>query len=254
MEDIILYFSLKYEGDFMRIYNALVQKEQIDDELKKELKSKLKSKYITIFDDDYPESLKEINCPPFVLYYYGDLTLVNNKILAMVGMRECSEYGKNVASQLAGDLVKEGYTIVSGMAKGIDTYAHLGSVNANGKTIAVLGSGVDYCYPKSNESLYELLKQDHLIISEYPGLTKPTKTTFPFRNRIVAGLSEGVVVVEAKRRSGTMITVGYALEQGKDVYAVPSRINENEGCNTLIQQGAKLILDVKDIIEEEYMG
>lgn len=254
MEDIILYFSLKYEGDFMRIYNALVQKEKIDEQLKYELKSRLKSKYTTIFSEDYPESLKEINCPPFVLYYYGDLSIVNNNILAMVGMRECSEYGRKVATKLSQDLSKEGYIVVSGMAKGIDTYAHMGSISANGKTIAVLGSGIDYCYPKSNEKLYELLKDKYLVLSEYPNLTKPTKNSFPFRNRIVAGLSQGVVVVEAKRKSGTMITVGYALEQGKEVYVVPSGIDGNDGCNLLIQQGAKLIMDVKDIIDEEYMG
>ena len=254
MEEIILYFSLKYKGDFMCIYNALVEKEKIDEELKKELKDKLKCKYTTIFSDDYPMALKEINCPPFVLYYYGDLSLVNNKILALVGMRECSDYGKESALYFSSELAKEDYTNVSGMAKGIDTYSHKGAISSNGKTIAVLGSGIEYCYPKSNYELYDLLKEKHLILSEYPFSTPPTKNTFPFRNRIVAGLSDGVVVIEAKRKSGTMITVGYALEQGKDVYAIPSRISDFDGCNRLIQQGAKLVVDVKDIIEEQYMG
>ncbi len=254
MENIILYFSLKYNGDFMCIYNALVQKEKIDEELKKELFAKLKCSYTTIFSEDYPSSLKEINCPPFVLYYYGDISLVNKNVIAMVGMRECSEYGKNVALSLSKELVDEDFAIVSGMALGIDTYAHIGAIDAKGKTIAVLGSGIDYCYPKRNLKLYELIKENHLILSEYPFDRVPDKSTFPFRNRIVAGLSNGIVVVEAKRKSGTMITVGYALEQGKDIYAIPSRINDFDGCNYLIQQGAKLIMNAKDIIEEQYMG
>lgn len=253
MKEIILYFSLKYNGDFMCIYDALTKKEKVDEELKKELLSKLKCSYTTIFDDDYPALLKEINCPPFVLYYYGDLSLVNNDTLAMVGMRECSEYGKNTALSLSGELVKEGFTIVSGMALGIDTYAHIGAIEAKGRTIAVLGSGIDYCYPKRNIKLYNAIKENHLLISEYPFDRVPDKSTFPFRNRIVAGLSDGIIVVEAKRKSGTMITVGYALEQGKDVYAIPSRIGDFDGCNFLIQQGAKLVMDVKDILEEQHM-
>lgn len=253
MEEIILYFSLKYNGDFMHIYDALVQKEKVDEKLKEELFGRLKCSYTTIFNDDYPSALKDINCPPFVLYYYGDLSLVNNNVIAMVGMRECSEYGKNMALLFSSELANEGYTIVSGMAMGIDTYAHIGAIQAKGHTIAVLGSGIDYCYPRRNMELYELVKDKHLILSEYPFDRVPDKNTFPFRNRIVAGLAQSVVVVEAKRKSGTMITVGYALEQGKDVYAIPSQINGNDGCNYLIQQGAKLIMNVKDIIEEQYM-
>lgn len=254
MEEIILYFSLKYEGDFMRIYNALIQKEKVDEELKANLMKQLKSKYTTIFSEDYPKALKDINCPPFVLYYYGDLSLTNNPCLALVGMRECSDYGKKMAAYFAEGLAKEGFTIVSGMAKGIDAYSHWGAINGHGKTIAVLGSGIEYCYPKGNQELYNLLKTKHLVLSEYPLLTHPTKNTFPFRNRIVAGLSNSVVAIEAKRKSGTMITVGYALEQGKDVYAIPSRIGDFDGCNYLISQGAKLVTCIKDIIEEQYMG
>ena len=254
MEDIILYFSLKYNGDFMHIYNALLNKEKVDEELKEELFGRIKCSYTTILSSNYPDSLKDMNCPPFVLYYYGDLSLVNKDVIAIVGMRECSEYGKNMALKFSKELAENKYVIVSGMALGIDTYAHMGTINGKGKTIAVLGSGIDYCYPKRNRDLYEELKTNHLIISEYPFDRIPDKTTFPFRNRIVSGLSKGILVVEAKRKSGTMITVGYALEEGKDVYAVPSRIGENEGCNYLISQGAKLIMDVKDIIEEQHMG
>lgn len=135
------------------------------------------------------------------------------------------------------------------MALGIDTVAHRSALRNNGKTIAVLGSGIDYCYPKSNEDIYQLMKQDHLILSEYPKGLVPLKENFPKRNRIIAGLSGAVLVTEAKQRSGTMITVGHALEQGKDIFCIPSRITDYLGCNYLIQQGAKLVNNVNDIIE-----
>lgn len=253
MEDIILYFSLKYEGDFMKIYHALVDKEKVDEELKEKLFERLKCRYTTIFSDDYPELLKDINCPPFVLYYYGDLSLVNTNTIAVIGMREMSEYGKKVTEYICTELCKEQYTIVSGMARGIDGVAHRSAMASNGKTIAVLGSGIEYCYPLRHKDLYEELKDKHLVISEYPFDKTPDKTMFPFRNRIVSGLSHAVLVTEAKKKSGTMITVGYALEQGKEVFAIPSRINDNDGCNYLISQGAKLVMNTKDIIEEKYI-
>ena len=140
------------------------------------------------------------------------------------------------------------------MAKGVDGVAHQTAIDHHGKTIAVLGTGIEYCYPYCHKDIYEQLKKDHLVISEYPFMTSPQRKLFPFRNRIVAGLSQAVLISEAKRKSGTMITVGYALEQGKDVYAVPSRIDDYQGCNAIIQQGAKLILNVEDIIEDEVMG
>ena len=133
MEDIILYFSLKYNGDFMHIYNALVNKEKVDEEIKGELFGRLKCSYTTILSSDYPDSLKEMNCPPFVLYYYGDLSLVNKDIIALVGMRECSDYGKNMALKFSGELAENGFVIISGMALGIDTYAHLGVLSSENK-------------------------------------------------------------------------------------------------------------------------
>lgn len=248
MEEILLYFALKYEGDFNLIYHALVTKEVVDYEYLKLLKQGLKSKYTTIVSSDYPESLRSIYQPPFVLFYYGDLNLVNEKIVAMVGMRRASEYGVETAALISTFLAKNNRVVVSGMALGIDTYSHLGAINANGKTIAVLGSGIDYCYPIRNSALYEKIKNTHLLISEYPGMTKPRKNYFPARNRIVAGLAKKVVVVEAKRKSGTMITVGFALEQGKEIFCVPARINDNDGCNYLIAQGANLLLDFNELI------
>lgn len=249
MEEILLYFSLKYQGDFDKIFKAIEQKEKVDLELKKRLLERLKSRYTTIISDDYPDSLKQINSPPFVLYYYGNLQLVNQKCIGIVGMRKPSRYGIKMAQKFTNELSNENYVIVSGMALGIDAIAHQSAIEAQGQTIAVLGSGIDYCYPKSNLKLYQTLKKDFLIVSEYPGNLIPRKENFPRRNRIISGLSESILVIEANRKSGTMITVGHALEQGKDIFAIPSRIDDAPGCNSLIQQGAKLILSVADIID-----
>lgn len=254
MEELVLYFSLKYEGDFQKIYDALMRKERIDEVLRHELKKKLNCCYTTLFSDDYPKMLKEINCPPFVLYYYGDISLINQKTIGVVGMRDVSEYGRTATKTFTSDLVKENYVIVSGMARGIDRIAHQCAIDNHGKTIAVLGTGIEYCYPKENKDIYEELKKFHLVMSEYPFKVAPSKKLFPFRNRIVAGLSQSVLITEARSQSGTMITAGYALEQGKEVYCVPSRFNDFSGCNELIKQGAKLVISIKDIIEDEYMG
>ena len=147
MEELTLYFSLKYEGDFMKIYNAFINKERVDEQLKHELIKKLNCQYTTIFSDDYPAALKEINCPPFVLYNYGNLSLVNSYTIGIVGMRDSSEYGKYVTESFTKDLVKNNYVIVSGMARGIDGIAHRCAIENGGHTIAVLGTGIEYCYP-----------------------------------------------------------------------------------------------------------
>ena len=206
MEEIILYFALKYAGDFDKIYQALERKEKVDDELKEHLFKELKSKYTTIISDDYPAALKEINCPPFVLFYYGDLNLVNTKCIGVIGMRQPSDYGIEVTKTIVSKLVLENYTIVSGMALGIDAMAHQSAMNVLGKTIAVLGSGIDNCYPLKNKAIYEIMKVNQLVISEYPGNLVPKKINFPRRNRIISGLSESILVTEANERSGTMIT------------------------------------------------
>lgn len=249
MEDILLYFSLKYHGQFDLIYRAIERKEAVDESLRQELLSTLKSSYTTILSDDYPQQLKYINCPPFVLYYYGSLSLLDKECIAVIGKRDCSEYGVYATMKLVADLVSEDKVIVSGMAKGIDGVSHRTALKQKGHTVAVLGSGIDHPYPPMNKDIYELLK-DELIISEYPGLTPPKKDHFPKRNRIIAGLCQKLLVTEAEIKSGSMITVGFALEQGKDVFALPSRIYDPKGCNTLIQQGAKLVMNVEDILEE----
>ena len=174
-------------------------------------------------DNAYPQALKNIYDPPIILYYKGNKALLEKEnILAMIGCRECSEYGKEISFKFAYELAKRNVIIISGMAKGIDSFSHLGCIKANGTTIAVLGNGLDQIYPIQNVKLYnEILENQGLILSEYIIGTKPTKLNFPARNRIISGLSKGVVVIEAKKKSGTLNTVDFALEQGRDVFAVP---------------------------------
>ena len=179
---------------------------------------------ISILDHEYPILLKEIYSPPICLYIRGNKNALNEENIAMIGCRECSEYGKNIAQRFSYEIAKKDINIVSGLAKGIDEYSHFGAVLAKGKTIAVLGNGVDIVYPKENRYLInKILKNDGAIISEFPLGTKPEKMNFPLRNRIISGLSKKVIVVEAKKKSGTLITVDFALEQGRDVYVVPRK-------------------------------
>ena len=210
-------------------------------------------KVISINDKEYPESLKRIYDPPIVLYANGNLNLLNNKSIAIVGCRLCSVYGKIITKKLAYNLSEKNITIISGMARGIDTYAHIGALEAKGRTIAVLGSGIDVIYPKENERLYyEIIRNNGLILSEYIVGTKPIPMNFPRRNRIISALANGVLVTEAKIRSGSFITVDFALEQGKEIFSVPGNINSanSEGTNSLIKQGAKLVTCVEDILDE----
>lgn len=201
----------------------------------------------------YPERLKNIDYPPKQLYCLGNLELLNCKsTLAMIGSRNCSTYGEKVAKDFAFHLAQNEVCIVSGLAKGIDAFSHIGALNANGKTIAVLGSGLDNIYPKENEKLFqEIIKKDGLIITEYPLGTKPLKHNFPARNRIISGLSDSVLVVEARKNSGTNITVDFALDQGKDVFVIPGNIysKTSDGTNFLITEGAIPVLSYRDILK-----
>ncbi len=203
-------------------------------------------------DPEYPVNLKHIYDPPSILYKKGEILKSDKNAVAIVGARKASPYGKWAAYSLAGDLAKRGITVISGMAYGIDTEAHKGALEYGGKTIAVLGCGLDICYPKSNVHLMKQIENKGTLLSEYPIGTKPFPGNFPARNRIISGLAKGVVVVEAAVKSGSLITVEFALEQGKEVFAVPGNINSSlsEGTNRLIKEGAKLVSCVEDILEE----
>ena len=202
----------------------------------------------------FPERLATIPDAPYSIYVKGNMPAEwNKKTVAIVGARRCSAYGRSVAEKIAGKIAESGAWVVSGMASGVDSGGHAGALEKNGYTCAVLGCGVDICYPRSNIRIYqEILEKNGAVISEYPPGTNPSAPLFPARNRIIAGLADVVVVVEAKIKSGSLITADYALEQGRDIYAVPGRIYDalSGGCNNLIQQGAGIISDVDEFLKE----
>ena len=201
---------------------------------------------------DYPRKLADIPGAPLILYYKGRLPDSDEISVAVIGSRSCSEYGRVIAEEFGRQFAEAGIQVISGMARGIDGISQKSAVKADGYSAAILGCGVDICYPSDNRQLYEKLEETGAIISEYPPGTQPLACYFPARNRIISGLSDAVVVVEAREQSGTMITVDAALEQGRDVYAVPGRVTDalSGGCNRLIRQGADLILSAQELIGE----
>jgi len=207
---------------------------------------------VTVMEDEYPERLKRIPDAPFALFVRGRLPKDTAPSVAVIGARDCSEYGKSVARQLGELLGRRGVTVVSGMAKGIDGISQNAALEAGGCSIGVLGSGVDVCYPAQNRVLYDKLQEKGAVLSAYPIGTPARAQNFPPRNRIVSGLADAVVVVEARVKSGTLITVDMALEQGREVYVVPGRVTDrlSDGCNRLIKQGAGVLLEPKEFLEE----
>ena len=214
----------------------------------------MKYDYFTIEDDIYPQCLKEISNPPIKLYYKGDLELLKEeRIIGVVGTRNPSSYGKLSCECMVKKMTEANITVVSGFAKGIDSIAHKTSLLTGGKTIAVIASGLDIIYPASNLSLYREIEEKGLIISEYEEGTKPFKSNFPQRNRIIAGLSKGIIVVESKNRGGSLITADLALEFNRDVYAVPGDIfsEYSKGCNNLIRDSkAKSLSNINELLED----
>lgn len=209
-------------------------------------------KIVTLSDPSYPECLKHIYDPPPVLYVKGEIKPEDNHAIAVVGARRCSHYGRMSAERLASQIARIGLTVVSGLARGIDTAAHQGALSAGGRTIAVLGSGLDRLYPAENKKLADKIAASGAVITEFALGTTPQKTNFPLRNRVISGLSLGVVVIEAARRSGSLITAAIALEQGRTVFAMPGRIDSyaSKGTHALIKDGAKLVESLEDICEE----
>ncbi len=207
---------------------------------------------LTLEDDHYPAALRTIHDPPFLLYMKGSLTSADDAAIGVVGSRRTTHYGRDQAKKLSFQLAKAGFCIVSGLARGIDTAAHEAALAAGGRTIAVLGSGIGNLYPPENQALADRIAESGAVLSEFPVLYVPDKQSFPLRNRIVAGISRGLLVVEAPVRSGSLITANQALEQGRSVFAVPGPIDRptSEGCHRLIQQGATLVCTVQDVIDE----
>ena len=207
---------------------------------------------VTLVDKDYPALLREIEDPPLVLYVRGDATFDPAKSIAVVGTRRSTRYSTLVAARLSSQLAMKGITVISGLAAGTDAAAHQGALDVGGSTVAVMGCGVDRVYPKRNQELYDRIVEAGTVLSEYPLGTRPAKWTFPQRNRIISGLCRGVVVVQAPERSGALITARLALEQGREVFAVPGNITNraSAGTNRLLKDGATLVVTVDDILEE----
>ncbi len=213
----------------------------------------LKGKIISIKEPEYPASLSQIYDPPALLYMLGNIKQSDHDSIAIVGTRNPTEYGKTVTEEICTGLVQSGFTIVSGLARGIDAVAHAATLQSGGRTVAVIGCGVDIIYPQDNVRISRQVQETGAILSEYHIGTKPEAGNFPKRNRIISGMTLGTVIVESSPEGGAMITASYALDQNREIFAVPGPIHEkrSSGTNTLIQQGrAKLIQSYEDIVEE----
>ncbi|GAD15830.1 DNA-processing protein DprA [Lentilactobacillus otakiensis] len=233
---------------FRQSYEQLIQ----DDE--QVIKLVDGERWLTIVDAEYPLQLRESYAPPLVLFYRGDLDLLKHPLLGIVGARDCTSYSVEILKNLIPGRVSNTMTIVSGLAKGVDTLAHQCAIANNGCTIGVIGTGMDICYPYSNQDLQASIARDHLLISEYPNHTKGYRNHFPERNRIIAGLVQSVLVTEAKQHSGSLITANLALQNNRNVLAVPGSILAplSVGTNELIVAGAKPVLRDLDILEEYF--
>ncbi|MCX7798064.1 MAG: DNA-processing protein DprA [Melioribacter sp.] len=239
----------------LRIINAKSQIDLYYKKIEKELNQlkKINARVITYWDNEYPDLLKKIYYPPIIIYVLGNFVEQDKYTLAVVGTRQPTSYGKIQTEKIVKDLTEKNITIVSGLARGIDTIAHQTAIKSNGRTIAVLGSGLDQIYPPENKKLFWEIVQNGAIVTEYELGTKPDAPNFPRRNRIISGLSLGTLVVETKLNGGAMQTAAYAIDQNREVFAIPGNINvkQAEGPNALIQRGeAKLITNADDIIFE----
>jgi DNA processing protein len=244
---------LKIEGLGEKVARE-IQKGPLEKVVEREwsLLKKVGGKIITLKDEDYPRRLKDIYDPPALLYVRGELRREDELAIAIVGSRKTSPYGRGITEKIGQDLARHGVTVVSGMARGIDSVAHMGTLQGGGRTIAVLGCGVDVIYPSENRNLFYQIIEHGAILSEFPMGSSPEGGHFPRRNRIISGLSIGVVIVQASAESGSLITASYALEQGREVFAVPGNVGAegSRGTNQLIKEGAKLVESTEDILEE----
>ena len=231
------------------LWDAL-QSKQLAQKVRQNLKV---SHFLTILDKRYPSQLQEIYSPPVVLFYQGDIELLDSKkLLGVVGARQCSSYALQALTQLLPNVIQQQLVLVSGLAKGVDGLTHQLALKHHGQTIAVIGNGLDISYPSCNRALQTQIAHAGLLLSEYPLESRPLKYHFPLRNRIIAGLCQTVLVVEARHHSGSLITANLALQENRNVLALPGRINDinSMGCNELIAAGAKPVLNSNDILEE----
>lgn len=232
----ILFYAIQYNGEYYQIKRAIERNEKWEE-------IKYEGKYLTILDDHYPKVLFELEEPPLILFYEGNLELLLLPMVSMIGSRECSKFASTSCRNVIHSFKKK-KVIVSGLAKGIDSLAHLEAIQMGCSCIGVIGCGLDVIYPKSNHELYEVIKKEHLLLSEYPFGVQPMAHHFPMRNRIIAALGEKCYVIEAKSKSGTMITANYALSMNREIIALPYRYDDEfgKGCNELIEQGASIFM------------
>jgi len=232
MRNKLIRIAIKYQGDYNKMLKAIQNSEEVDEDIPI-------IDAVTILDEEYPKQLLDLTYPPLVLFYKGNVQLLHSRTISIVGSRELSKYGAYMTVEISKH-ASNAYTTVSGLAKGADALVHKYSFN----TIGILGCGIDYCYPKCNQQLYDYMCQNQLVLSEYPFDVPPLKEHFPFRNRIIAAFSKKLIVTQATLRSGTMLTVNEALNINREIYAVPYRANESYGlgCNCLIQSGANMIM------------
>ncbi len=229
---------------------SLASPERVEEQLRRG--ERLRPEILAWSDAEYPPLLKHTQSPPVVLFVTGDPGVLSKPAVAVVGSRRCSDSGRHVAEKLAGQLAAEGFVVVSGLARGIDSAAHRGALSAGGKTVAVLGCGVDVCYPREHERLVREIEERGAVVSEFPLGTPPLRQNFPVRNRTISGLSLGVLVVEAREGSGALGTAFHALEQGREVFVVPGdiTITSTSGSNRLLKEGAKPVTCSEDVMEE----
>lgn len=249
--EFLIYYAYIHKGNWDAIYDEICGKTRPKDEDILNTIKGIKANCLTIVDDEYPKQLKDICKPPFVLFYYGDISLLTNvkNNLGVVGSRKPT-YDIRTPTRIIIKEVSEKLTIVSGLAYGIDSIAHGACLSAGGKTIAVLGNGIEYTYLEFNEDLYKEIKKKGLIVSEYPDYTQPTPECFPFRNRIIAGISNAILVPDINIASGTYSTLSYTLNLGKSVYVLPHLPLSTTLNNTLIKEGAILVSTSQDILDE----
>ena len=241
--DKLIQYAIIYNGSWAKIAEAIKYDKHINHIYD------VRTPCITIYDVNYPDSLRTLRYPPWVLFYEGNISLLKKQCITIVGSRELSDYGKYV-TELASSILSKKYVIVSGLAKGADASAHQAAILNNGYTIGVIGSGLGTEYPRCNIPLYQKMKKNHLILSEYPYHTQIQKHHFVWRNRILAALGTACIVTSAKKRSGTMLTVNEAITLGKDVWCFPYEFNhlEGEGCNQLIAEGAQILYDTNQLM------